>query len=150
MLVYLLMIASIALVIFFLVSGSKLSDSKQALMSLQMNTRQLYSTEPDYSTLSNNIALKNGLIPQQLRKSSGLRNAWGGAVTLRPNSSDSTKFDISFEEVPQDACAKFAKHQAGAWVAVTVNGTDVSSSSGMIAAITNAVKETNTVTFVSD
>jgi hypothetical protein len=150
MIFYLLMIGATALIIYALVSGSKLSEAQQSLSSIRMDLQQIYSTESDYSGLSNKVALNNGVIPQQLKKGNNIRNGWGGAITLAPNSTNPTMFDLRYEDVPKDACTKFAKFQAGSWVRVTVNGADVSSGNSMVSAISSAVKGSNTVVFVSN
>lgn len=147
---YLLMIGAAAGIIVALIDGSDLSKAQQSLSRLNMNIKHVYSMEADYSGLSNASAIQNGIVPEELVKTAGLFNAWGGSITLSANSGNPNLYDISYANVPQNECTKFAAFQAGTWSQVLVNGTDVSTGKGVVSAIGGVVQANNTVTFVSN
>jgi type II secretory pathway pseudopilin PulG len=150
LLFYLIMISAAGVVIVSLFSGSKLSQAEQAISSLRLQVKQLYTSSSDYSGLDTDLAVKAGVVPEKMNKSNGVRNDWNGLVTVATGSDPNT-FVITMNDIPQDAATKLAMYQAGSWVSVQVNGVDIDQTGDMVGQIAAAVADvTNTITFTSN
>lgn len=125
-------------------SKSNVASAEENLIILRMQAQQ-YFNGTDYSKLSNDVAIKAGIVPEAFIKGDQLRNPWGGDITL--SSAGDNTFTIEMTNIPQVDCAQLARFQADAWAGVAVNGGEIDSSDP--AAVTNACGETNTITYTA-
>lgn len=147
LLLYLIMIAAGAILVYTMMSSSKLASAQQGLMSLRMQIQQLYSGGSDYAGLDNALAVKAGLVPKSFLKGSKVVTPWGGDVALAA-SGDGSLFTISLSEIPQEECTKLATAQLDSWATVTVNGSAIDKNTGA-AATARSCKDSNTLMFTS-
>lgn len=110
-------------------SGTKLSGAEQDLVTAQLNIRQLYQGQPNYTGLSISTALAAKVFPNDMVNGTQVNDAWDGPVTIAA-ASNPTQFTIQFTQVPQDICVKFASFEAGQWEAFTINGTGIDQTGG--------------------
>lgn len=122
-LVQLLGVAAVGLVLYAVFSSSKTSDAISDLHGLSTETQSLFYGQQAF-TVTNAVAITAKLAPERMINAArtGLVNPWGGAVTIRANTTDSGKFDITSTKVPNDACAKMAANTPSI-VGLSVNGT---------------------------
>lgn len=125
-------------------SKSNIASMEENLIILRMQTQQ-YFNGADYSQLSNDVAIKAGIVPEAFIKGDQLRNAWGGDITL--SSANDNTFIIEITNIPQGECTQLARFQADAWAGVAVNGGEIDSSDP--AAVANACGDTNTITYTA-
>lgn len=144
----LIMIAASGVNFTSLFSSNNLADTEQALATLRMQIKQLYTSSPDYTGLTTASANKSGIIPNKMIKSNGVRDVWNGAVTIEAGANPNT-FVISLAEVPQEACTKLATYQSGSWVDVKVNGSTLSQNA-IVSDAANQCTDTNTLAFTSN
>lgn len=146
-LVGLIILAGAALGLNSAFSSSKLGETEQNLITLRMQIQHMFSGSNDFSGLDNDLALSAGLVPKPFVKGTDLRNPFGGTITLAPVSGTSA-FSISLTQIPQDECSKLAKFQTDAWLAVDVNGSNVTG--GDVSDIVTACSgSSNTITFTA-
>jgi len=149
-----LIILAGAFVVFGMITSSnKLSNAEQDLTTTQLNIKQLYQGQPNYTGLSNAVAFAANVFPQDMATSAiNVIDQWNGAVTLAADANP-TEFDITFAGVPQDACIKFASFEFGQWVSLTINGTNIPQTQGTspvtVAATACVAGPNNAVVWVS-
>ncbi|MFA9394678.1 MAG: type 4 pilus major pilin [Halodesulfovibrio sp.] len=145
---WLIMLAGVGVIFAALLSNNNLADTEQAVSSLRMQTKQLYTSSSDYTGLTTATAKKSGIIPNKMIKSNGVRDVWNGEVTVEAGTDPNT-FVITLGEVPQEACTKLATYQNGSWVDMKVNGTTLDQDS-IVSEAANQCAETNTLAFTSN
>ncbi|MCT4533763.1 type 4 pilus major pilin [Halodesulfovibrio sp.] len=145
---WLIMLAGVGITFAVLLSNNNLADTEQAVSSLRIQAKQLYTSSPDYTGLTTAIAKKSGIIPNKMIKSNGVRDVWNGEVNIEAGTDPNT-FVITLADVPQDACTKLAVYQSGSWVDVKINGTILDQDS-IVSEAANQCAETNTLAFTSN
>lgn len=143
LLISLLIIGAIAGGINYGISKLNISTTQENLVILRMQIQQFFSGT-SYGDLSNEVAINAGLVPETFVTDNGLKNAWGGDVTLSGDASNGT-FAIELTNIPQSECTQMARFQGDAWEGIDVNGTPIDSDD--VAAIANACGETNSITY---
>lgn len=146
-LMYLILIAGVAVVLATLFSSSKLGETEQAVVSMRMQIQHLFSGGSDYAGLDNDLAIKSGIVPKRLLRGTNLINPWGGSVTVAATA-DTGIFSITFAGIPQEECTKLATFQLESWNSITVNGNDIPKDTGAAAAAASCAS-TNTIAFTS-
>ncbi len=132
------------------IESDKVTSAQQNLSTFRLDIKNLYKGEPDFAGLTTSIAVTNKVVPDGMLKSSGdVRNVWNGDVAVAAGT-DPTTFTITHNNVPEYACVKMATFQAESWEAITVNGVEITQGSGMVAAISEQLAETNTIVFTSN
>ena len=149
LIIYLIMIGACGWLISSVMENSDLSNTEQALNTLRMNVKQVYTSASDYSGLTTQTAREAGIIPADMIKSNGVRNVWNGDVTVVAGADPNT-FIITFALVPEDMCVKLATYQLGSWSDVQVNGVSVNQDTGTIAAIIAQQTTSNSLAFTSN
>lgn len=150
LLFYLIMVAGIGVLFASLFAGSNLSKTEQQLSTLRMQVKQLYTSAPDYSGLTSEIAIKAGVVPANMIKSNGeIRNVWNGLVTVAAGTDPNT-FTITIQGVPKEDCAKLGSYQSSSWISIQLNGSEIEQNNGMVAALTTQATDTNTIIFTSN
>ena len=147
LLFYLIMLAGGALIVAMLFGGGKLSEIQQGVSAIRMNVQQMYTSSLDYTGLTNDLAIKSGLVPQKLVKGGAIVNGWGGAVTVATGD-DTGTFTITVASIPQDACTKLATFQMESWLTVEVNNTAIARDSAIAAAADNC-QASNTIVYTA-
>lgn len=138
-------------VLYIMAKGdSDLSREQQNLSAIRTHVQQTFSGQPDYSGLDNALALAAGTFPSSMKKSGGVVNAWGGAVTVAEDA-DPSRFTITYAGVPQEACVKLSVFGFGTWYAVDVNGNDIpQTGSGSVGAAAGVCTDASTITYTSN
>lgn len=145
LLIGLLVLSGAASGLFSGFSKSNVASMEENLIIMRMQTQQ-YFNGTNYDGLSNEVAIKAGIVPEAFIKGDQLRNTWGGDITLSPDVNSGT-FSIEITNIPQVDCAQLARFQADAWAGVAVNGGEIDASDPT--AVTNACGETNTITYTA-
>lgn len=141
-LVSLLGVAAVVLILYQVFGSNKTQNAISDATLLQTNVQALYNGQSTFSTLTNTVAVNGKLAPPgMIIGAATLANAWGGAITVAPNATN-TMFDITEAGVPIDACAKMIAGLSSV-VALKVNGTTVATpvdaGTGVSACTTGAV-----------
>lgn len=148
-LVGLIILGGAALALNSAFSSSKLSETESNLVTLRMQTQHTFTGSSDYTGLDNDLALKAGIVPTSFVKGTSIKNAFGGDVTLAPQTTDAA-FTIELTKIPQEECTKLAKFQSDAWLAISINGSDVDPLSGtLVSDIVAECKNSNTIAFTA-
>lgn len=143
LLIGLLILSAIAGSVTYGTSKLNISTTQENLITLRMQVQQFFSGT-SYGDLNNEVASNAGLVPQAFVTDSGLKNAWGGDVTLSGDASNGT-FSIELTNIPRSECTQMARFQGDAWEGIDVNGTPIDSDD--VAAIANACGEINSITY---
>lgn len=144
-LVGLLILAGVAIGINIAISKINIGTTQENLITLRMQVQHFFHGT-NYNGLTNEIAIKAGLVPQTFVKDDSLKNAWGGDITLSSDTSNGT-FNIELSNIPQNECTQLARFQGEAWSGIAINGADIDFKD--VASIADACGETNTVTYIS-
>lgn len=146
LLIGLMAIATIAGLLYLAFGKSNVASMEQDLVVLRMQTQQFYFGT-NYSDLSNETAIKAGIVPKSLIKGENLVNPWGGSINLSSDSANSS-FTVELDNIPKDACIQLVRFQPESWDSVSVNGADIESSD--VARIPDACSQTaNTLAFTA-
>lgn len=125
-----------------------ITTAQQNISTFKLEVKNLYKGEPDFTGLTTNIAVKNKIVPTSMVKGNGeVRNVWDGEVTVETGTDPST-YIITSNEIPEYACVKLATFES--WKSLSVNGVEITQGSGMVAAITGQLQDSNTIAFTSD
>ena len=106
----------------------KLTKAQDQISMLLMNIRTAYATMPNYSGLSNSIAVSYNIAPtDMIVGTSGINHAFGGAVTVQAetlNSASNQYFSITLNNLGREACVSLASSDWGTdgMYNMTVNG----------------------------
>lgn len=86
-----------------------------------LEVRTLYSTQGNFTSLSNAVVMTGRLAPDAMATTGSLRNPWGGAITFAVNTTNSARFNITDQGIPQEACGKIAS-SIPSLVGLSING----------------------------
>lgn len=136
-------LAAIIIIIIFM-SYPKVRASQQVeaeaknIAAMQAGARSLYSSTANYAGLTNEIAIKANIIPDNMLQNSDgstILNAWKGDVTIKSDGNthsgeDDSGFYIRYVRLMPEACSKLVTSVAGSFYEINVNGTTVKDSGG--------------------
>ncbi|CAM3790239.1 type 4 pilus major pilin [Vreelandella rituensis] len=110
-------------------ASAKIADARQDLMITKANTERLFRGQPSYLGLNNVLATRAEVVPTSMYTAEGvIVNRFGGEVTIESvdngRGADS-HFQVTMEEIPQEACIELGTYTRNDWVGVTINGTAV-------------------------
>lgn len=142
----LLGIAAVVAIGYNLYSANKSSNGLSDLTSMAGQIQALYSSHPSYSGLSATTVINASLAPSSMISGATLTNPWGGTVTVAVNGSNSSFFDVTEPNVPNDACAKLATG-VGNLGALSINGTSVTLPADPNTVSTNCSTGANSLVF---
>jgi type II secretory pathway pseudopilin PulG len=116
-------------------TDSKTNVGYQQYIVMQKSVRELYSGQPNFVGLDNDLMYNSGFVPSDIKgiNLGEMRNTWGGAVNVTVNAGTNDFFDVSFENVPNESCTRivsYSGNQRGSTdgldsITVTANGSDV-------------------------
>lgn len=144
---YAIMTGAVLGIMYLLFSGSKLTETQQAIFAIRMNVQQTFTSSLDYTGLSNDYVMKAGLAPKKLIKGGALLNSWGGSLTVAAGD-DTGTFTITLAGVPQEDCTKLATYQLETWLNLEVNNTAISKDSAVVEAA-DACQGSNTIVYTA-
>lgn len=127
-------------------SKSNVAQTEEATVTLRMQIQQFFNGT-NYDGLSNDVAVRAGIVPSSLLRNNQLRNAWGGDITLSPDTANG-QFSIEFTAIPQEECTQLARFQTDAWAQVAVNGTEIDASNPA-AIVDSCSGASNTITYTA-
>lgn len=129
-----LLIAGASILYLRNLDDSQTNVGLQQTIVMQKSVRELYAGQPDFAGLNNTVMDNSGFVPNDLRTGviGQLRNTWGGAINVAVNGGDPQHFDLSFANVPPEACTRlvaYTGNQRGttdgmAQITVNANGGD--------------------------
>jgi type II secretory pathway pseudopilin PulG len=147
LLIYIMMVGAAVGILFTVNATSKLATAEQSIMALAINVQGLYSSANNYTGLTNDIALRAGLVPAKFTSNNTIKTPWGGAITLSPGS-DITTFQIKMDGIGQGDCVKLGVYQLEYWVDLAVNGSSINTSTSVSDAVSACGASNNTVTYI--
>lgn len=104
-------------------SSQKASNAISEASMIIAGTERMAAGNPNYTGLTTAIAIQNGVFPENMA-SAGATSAidsWGGGVH---DDAATTGFTVTFDGVPESACATLATGYAGQdLLSVSINGT---------------------------
>lgn len=92
----------------------RVNKTLDQISMLVMNIRSLYSANTDYTGLSASIAIKMGIVPNDmlngiaLSKASKIYNAYQGSVDVAAVSGNAQQFKVTYAGLPKEACVIIA------------------------------------------
>lgn len=131
----LIVLAGVFVVVQMAFSGNQVGEARQNLMMSKANVKRMFSTQPDYGGLDNQLAIDAGIVPGSMitgRDKGALANAFGGVVTFGTDDGSAaggnargtdSHYTIFIDEVPQEACIELATYTRSDWEGgINVNG----------------------------
>lgn len=152
----LIMLGGIFVVVRQSTDSSRANDALTQLQTIRMNVKQIFNSESSFAALStdgttgNTIGINAGVFPDSMKKGSGadgIKNPWNGSVSLRVIPATPTRFSITMEDVPKEACMKIGVSKD--WIGVT-RDTDSGPSVQSVANASANCQDTNTLVFIAD
>ena len=141
--VTLVVLAVVAAGLYAAFSKINIANTQQNLVLLRMNTQQFFNGT-NYEGLTNELAVKAGIIPSSFLRGDVAKNVWGGDVTLTPDTANG-QFSIELTNIPQSACTQLARFQTDSWDAIAINGADVDPAD--VGAVSEACGDTNSIKY---
>ncbi|MBQ7650000.1 MAG: hypothetical protein IJS15_03525 [Victivallales bacterium] len=126
-------------------SKINIANTQQNLVLLRMNVQQFFNGT-NYEGLTNEIAIKAGIMPVGFLRGTVTRNVWGGDVTLSPDSSTG-QFSIELTKIPQSACTQLARFQTDSWDSIAINGAEIDPSD--VEAVSESCAKTNSIKYTA-
>lgn len=145
LLVGLIILSGAATGLYLAFSKSNIGTTQENLIILRMQTQQFFSGT-NYDGLSNDVAIRAGIVPRSFIKGNVLRNAWGGDITISADTANGM-FSIDLTNIPQEDCTQLARFQSDSWARVSVNGADIDPADAI--AVTDACGSNNTLTYTA-
>ena len=128
-LVFAIVIGAAAVVFTVFQSAKPSADSSNEasnLTTIATNLKSTYGINHSYTGLTKTTAIAAKAIPASMTDGTNITSQWG-AVDVKANT-DTSKFDITYNGVPNDACAKFVSGVAGFFPdGITIGGASVMS-----------------------
>lgn len=123
---------------------TKATEQVQQLFS---NVRTLYATQATYADISWDVLIQSAAVPPDMidgDTDAGV-NPWGGDADVAVGS-NATEFQITFSEVPQDACIKMVTVDWGSsggtgLVDILVNGSALAGTPATLAQATSSCQD---------
>jgi len=84
----------------------KIEKAREEMYNISANLMMLYHNESNYAGLNNDLAIKLGVIPDNMIKSGTIRNAFGGEVEISAvdyGGVENGAFKVLFKGLPQKA-----------------------------------------------
>jgi hypothetical protein len=141
-----LMIGYVAWQLSATTSSANLSMLQGSLTTMSMHIQKLYSGSNNYSGLDNAMAIKSGVVPQQLLKGDSINAPWGGPITLAPGTVSGT-FTVSVAGIKESDCISMATYQLDVWTSVTVNGSSLDTKAAVASATSMCSGASNTIVY---
>lgn len=107
-------------------ANQKASDAVSETAMIISGTERMAAGNPNYTGLTTAIAIQNGVFPENMavQGSTAALDGWGGDVH---DDAATTGFTVTFDGVPESACATLATGYAGKdLLSVSINGTVLS------------------------
>lgn len=133
-------------VFYFTRSSGNVLEFQSEIIQLSSRVSSLFTGAAGYSDLSNEIAIKGGVVPKNLIKGSEIINAWGGTINLYP-ADDNSSFFIEVTDIPDEECNKLVSGQASSWVSISINSSDVIDNASTSDIINLCSNDKNTLKF---
>lgn len=126
----------------------KTGQASQDMSKLVTNVQAAYSNQPTFTSLSNSVANANGWTPKDWDAGgASIQNQWGGTVTVSPDGSNSSEFDVTLTKVSSAGCQKLALGMTNA-VSASINGSAVAVPVDAAVIGTDCSGSSNTLLFV--
>lgn len=107
-------------------ASQKTSNALSEASMIIAGTERMAAGNPNYTGLTTAIAIQNGVFPENMAAAgaTAATNSWGGGVH---DDAATTGFSVTFDGVPESACATLASGYAGQdLLSVSINGTVLS------------------------
>ena len=117
------------------IADNKTNIGLQQFITMQNAVRSLYASSSDFTGLDNSIMYASGFVPPDIQTNvvDDMRNVWGGEINVSVNAGTTSRFDLSFADVPPESCLRIVSYNAVSEsttdgldsIMVTANGSDV-------------------------
>lgn len=105
--------------------SNKIKDEVANIGTLNANINRLYTSATDYSNISIDLLRQAGAVPKNMIKGTTVQNKWGGAVTIAAAGTGNSRYDLTYANVPGEACTQMVAAVYAAFEKVTIKGTVV-------------------------
>ncbi|MHB8408963.1 MAG: type 4 pilus major pilin [Acidiferrobacterales bacterium] len=134
-----------------LMASGTSSTTAQEVAEITANVQSLYSNQSSFATLTNQVAITDKAVPENMVQGTNIVNPYGGQVTLGPDATYNNAFDITEGGLDGGACSSLATGETA--YGVEINGTQVAIGNQAVDPSTAAADCTqtgngNSVTFI--
>jgi len=99
------------------------------------NIRTAYSGQPSYNGLTTSVAQNLGLLDEMKVAAGSYKNSYGGGVTAAATSGDDTSFELTFTQIPLNACVAIGSadwgYGSGGLVSLTIGSTGLTATGSL-------------------
>lgn len=125
-----------------LMGSSKLSNCQSEITTIIMKTKQAFANSSSTAGLTNTVAESLGIFPDNIKSTK--KNPWGGAYDLLP-ATDTTRFLLTVNDVPQAHCSGLALFQKGGFESIQINSATLDSDTATAVSAATACSKTENV-----
>jgi len=114
-------------------TSRKTSEALGQVANIQQAVRSLYGGQATFTGLNASALISSNHVPQKMVAGTTLRHAFNGPITIAPANPGGVTdggFQVSFGQVPREACIKFLTSDLGRAVFSVGTGTAVKSLDG--------------------
>lgn len=134
-------IGGIAIAAFVILPSVQLSqrvnNESTRIATIAANLSGTFGSASNYVGLDNALGVSANVFPSGMVSGTAVTSGFGGAVTILPNATDNTFFNIVYAGVPAEACQKLAAGVAANFSNVLVGTTVIKNNAATLGAAVN-------------
>ena len=101
------------------------SNAQNGLAQLSTAVRSTFGARGDFTGLTTELATSLAGFPQHFRSGGGVIHPWGGAISVNADTTNSRRFTVEFEDVPNRGCTTIAAATTALATAIQIDTTTV-------------------------
>lgn len=123
-------------------SAISVDRESKNISTILSGVKSMYASTSSFTGLTNNVALKAEIIPNNMIKKSTsvittVKNSWSGVVVIQsdstgPSGKAGSSFTITYNTVPTISCSKLVASVASYFYTVSINGVVVKPNNGVL------------------
>lgn len=108
-------------------AGGQANAEARNLDVLRAGIKNLYGANKNYDKITEEVVNQAGITPDAMNRGKSIINTFGGAVTVKSadmGKGSNNAFEITYENVPPDVCAKLAPTAGAQFDTLTVGSSE--------------------------
>ncbi len=107
-----------------MINARNASTGLTGLMQIATVVRNTYGIRNNFTGLDTELAVRLAGFPPHFVDEDAAQHPWGGAITIGPNA-NTQRFDITFEDMPEDGCNQIVASTQDAVETITIGGSSI-------------------------
>ncbi len=109
-----------------IMAGNRANSEIAQIPRVIANVQKQFYNSANFSTIANTIVNQFKLVPDEMNGGGSIiNNRWGGTVTFTPSGANSTRFTMTYTNVPESECQKILMAVGGNYLDAGANSTSI-------------------------